>query len=62
MSTLSKIEKVFHDRGRLDCTLGRPMICEILEPAKNAYEAGYAARYEEEQQLTNQCEEQENGN
>ena len=50
MSTLSKIEKVFHDRGRLDCTLGRPMICRdtAIEPAKNAYKAGYAARYEEE--------------
>ena len=43
-------------QGR-ECKAGIPLDSDELK----AFEDGYARRYEEEQQLTNQCEEQENG-
>lgn len=56
----------FHQMGRKHCDMGinRAGDVEVAFGADEfkAYQAGYAKRYEEEQQLTNQCEGQENGN
>ena len=59
----SETQKVSYGFGYEYCRLGRQ--CKTLVPLGSeelkAFEDGYARRYEEEQQLTNQCEEQENG-
>lgn len=50
----------WRNAGRKDCEIGLSSRVQFVPDAyQEAYEAGYAARYEEEQQLTNQVEEQE---
>lgn len=54
--TLKAAERV----GYTHCKEGRNCMHAFADrELQKAYEAGYAAQYEEEQQLTNQCEEQE---